>query len=65
MNPPITDQETQVNKDIANKFNIDKLNTDKLDEKNEPFNLDDTLEALYLFDINFEIEAKNELYPNT
>ena len=61
----MTDQEIQVNKDIANKFNIDKLNTNKLDEKNEPFNLDDTLEALHLFDINCEIEAKNELYPNT
>ncbi len=60
MNPSMTNQETQVNKDIANKLNIDKL-----DEKNEPFNLDDTLEALHLFDINLEIEANNELYPNT
>ncbi len=61
----MTEQETQVNKDIADQFSTDKLDIDKLDEKNEPFNLDDTPEALHLFDINFEIEANDELYPNT
>ncbi len=60
------DQETQVKKDIANQFDIsiDKFDIDKLDEKNEPFNLDDTLESLHLFDIEFEMEADDELYPS-
>ncbi len=52
----------------ANKLNANKLNANRTEDlqtnnrNNEPFNLENTPEALHLFDVNFEID-KDKLYP--
>ncbi len=47
---------------ILNANNLEVSNTK--DKDNEPFNLENTPEALHLFDIDFQIESDDQLYPN-